>query len=436
MTHLLVREWGSVAVGAGGFSRGEADALIAAARDHPGGGDEGTGILSDHNRYLRAKQMVGIISAGSCSLEILPKVDPDGPDEAAATVRARLLSMLSIALGLDIGLGAEAAIARQADTLLDALIRMFADRLIAETRRGLPRSYLNFEEDLPAMRGSLNVVRQFTRNAVRPDRLACRFDTLSNDIPLMQVMKACVVFLAPHARNPETRRRIDELRFVLADISDVVPANLPWKSVSIDRTNRRWEALLKLARLFMRREWQATHRDARSNNGVTLLFAMNDLFEGYVAALLRRSLAGSDLEVVAQGGLRNCLGDWHDEDDCRGSMFQTLPDILLRRGREVVAVIDTKWKKVATNPLDRKHGVSQSDVYQMMAYARLYRCQRLMLLYPSSAGVSGNRLRNFGIDGGRELLAIQTLDVTRDKSEVERTLGKLALELIEKPALA
>ncbi len=85
---------------------------------------------------------------------------------------------------------------------------------------------------------------------------------------------------------------------------------LPWKDVRLDRTNRRWRSLLRLARLLLEREWQATHHRDRAAEGITLLFAMNDLFEAYIAALLRRALVGTGIDVVAQGGLRYCLGDW------------------------------------------------------------------------------------------------------------------------------
>ena len=101
--------------------------------------------------------------------------------------------MLDVALGLDVGEGAASEMARQVDGLLDILIRLFADKLLVETRRGFPRSYIEHEEDLSALRGRLNVVRQFSIHAIRPDRLSCRFDALSSDTPLLQVMKACVL---------------------------------------------------------------------------------------------------------------------------------------------------------------------------------------------------------------------------------------------------
>lgn len=303
MTHLTVHEWGRVAVGEGGFARHQADALLGAARKHALGGVDGTEILCDHHRFLRARQMVGVIAERGCSLEILPKIDPDGASEAAGTVRERLVHMLDVALGLDLSTGEAAAMAHRADTLLEIFIALFADRLLAEVRRGLPRLYRTREDDLRALRGRLDVVRQFTLNAVRPDRLACRFDTLNADVPLMQIVKACVVMLMRHARSSATQRKLVELRFLLAHVSDIPCGSLPWRQVRIDRSSRRWRTLLELGRLLIDSRWQQTHADTGAPEGLTLLFPMNDLFERYIAVQLRRALAGTDLEVVAQGGL-------------------------------------------------------------------------------------------------------------------------------------
>lgn len=423
MTHLSCHEWGRVRVGEGGFTRAQADALLAAARAHPCGGREGTEILSDHHRHLTARQVVGVLAAPGASLEILPKVDPASPDEVAATVRSRLVHMLDVALGLDLSAGGAASLARQEESLLDVLIRLFANRLLGEVRRGLPRRYQVREDDLATLRGSLDVVRQFTVHAVRPDRLACRFDSLEADTPLMRVMKACVLLLSRHARHFETQRRLGELRAVLADVSDVPRSRLPWSEVRIDRTSARWRSLFVLARLFLRGDWQATHHGATAPQGISLLFPMNVLFESYVAARLRRAVAGTGLEVVTQGGRAWCLGDWTEGEDTRANVFQTLPDILLKRQGRVVAVIDTKWKKLG-DPLERKHGVSQNDVYQMMAYARLYRCERLMLLYPAAPGQGSGVRKHFGLAAGRERLGVAALDLA-DPSGVATALAEM-----------
>lgn len=427
MTHLTIHEWGHARFGANELTRESAHVLHAQACQHPLAHEDATNILVLGRDRLVARQMVGMVAAKGCSLEILPKVDPDaGESESDATVRARLVRMLDVALGLDLDLGAEAAIDRQRDTLLDVLIGAFVTRLLAEVRRGLPRAYRQCEEDLPALRGRLDVTRQFTRNAVRPDRLACRFDQFEADTPLMRIMASAVVFLARHARSHETRRKLDELRYVLADIP-IMPVNrLPWGAVRIDRTNRRWEALFRLARLLLQRDWQATHHATKAPEGLTLLFPMNDLFEKYIAVLLRRALADRGVGVIDQGGHLACLGAFTGTHLESGDVFRTKPDIILHRNGQTCAIIDTKWKRLAADPLERKHGVSQADVYQLMAYARLYPARELMLLYPARPGDPAGERKQFGIAGGTERLRIATVDVSLEEATLQAALVKLA----------
>lgn len=429
MAHLTVHEWGRIGVHNGtgpgpekAFTRGQANALFLAARSHPLANRSGTNILVDRYSEIWAQQVVGVIAAPGCSLEILPKIDA-AAGENDETIRARLVCMLDVALGLKLGDGQALAMARQKETLLDILIRLFADRLLAEARRGLPRAYMVQEEDLAALRGRLDVIRQFTHHAVRPDRLACRFDSLMPDTPLLRIMKACVLMLRRHARAIETQRRLDELRFLLAEVSDVTVSALPWAQVRIDRTNRRWETLYGLAKLFLKREWQRTNHDAKAGQGITLLFAMNDLFEAYIAALARRALRNSDLAVHSQGGLRYCL---MEEGEDGRKRFQTTPDILIKRDGQTVMVIDTKWKLIGRNPEDKKRGVSQSDVYQMMAYARLYRCREVMLLYPHHTALGTEALdAGYGMLEGNERLRIASIDLVAGEAAVVQRLAGL-----------
>lgn len=166
MTHKTVREWGRIAVSDEGFTRGQANTLLAAARAHRYGGRDGTNILCDHHRFLRAQQMVGVIAGERCSVEILPKVDPLALAEDEQTVRRQLVHMLDVSLGLGLSTGDASAMARQAQSLLEIFIVAFADRLLSEMRRGFPRQYLGQEDNLRALRGQLNVVRQFTVNVV------------------------------------------------------------------------------------------------------------------------------------------------------------------------------------------------------------------------------------------------------------------------------
>ncbi|WP_054508495.1 McrC family protein [Caulobacter vibrioides] len=385
MIRRTVLEWGSLPYGKGSdaICESAADRLVAVARASPMGGKDGGSILIHGRRALGARQVVGVLAADGVTLEILPKIDVSGADGAAAhgQIRRRLVHMLAVALDLDIASGAMTELSWQKETLLEILIGLFARKLADEVRKGMPRRYLAHEDDLTTLRGQLDVTRQFTTLIARPDRLACRYDDLSPDILLNQIMKATVDRLIRASASAENQRRLRELAFFYADIRSLRPSALAWDGLILDRTNNRWRDLVELARLLLGHRFQTT--SSGSQNGFSLTFDMSRLFEAYVARSLKRAFSGTELTVHAQGGRLYCLED----AETGTGRFMTKPDILVKRKGKVELIIDTKWKRISRAVDDPKRGVSQADVYQMMAYSQLYQCPELLLLYPHHRGL-------------------------------------------------
>ncbi|MCG5473961.1 MAG: McrC family protein [Sinorhizobium fredii] len=421
MQSYTVREWDKLVYGDGDGQIHEhfADRLAALAQRSPFSGRGGSGVLEHGRHSLRARGVVGILAARGCSLEILPKIDV-APGESVnhqnAAIRKRLIHMLAVALNLKVDLGSVTDLAWQRETLLEILIRIFCDKLTEAVRKGMPRRYNEQEDDLRALRGGLDVARQFTRHAVNPSRLACRFHELSEDTALNRIMKAAVAHLSRTSRSSANQQRLRELAFVYADIAETPPTALRWNDVVIDRTNRRWQELLGMARLFLQGRYQTTTGGA--GQGTALLFEMNTLFEEYVGRLISRALAGTDLSVSLQGGRLFCLSAETTE---RG-LFQTKPDILIRRADTVTHVIDTKWKRISPRIDDPKQGVSQADVYQMMAYAQLYRAPRLTLLYPHHPGLGCEEFvhARHRITGRETILETASIDVANGENVLTR----------------
>lgn len=427
MPAYTVREWDKLTYGEceGQILEHHADRLAGLAARSAFAGRGGNGVL-DHGRHaLRARGVVGILAAGDASLEILPKIDVapgETTDHQNAAIRKRLVHMLAVALDLKIDLGAITDLAWQRETLLEILIRIFCDKLTEALRKGMPRRYITCDDDLPTLRGQLDITRQFTRHAVNPSRLACRFDILSEDTPLNRIMKAAVLRLARLSRRAANQQRLRELAFVYADITDMPVTALRWDDVVIDRTNRAWQELFAMARLFLQDRYQTT--TGGTGQGTAMLFEMNALFEEYVGRLIARALAGTGLTVSLQGGRLFCLS----AQDSGRALFQTRPDILIREGGTVIHVIDTKWKRISARIDDPKQGVSQADVYQMMAYAQLYGAPRLTLLYPHHPGLGGEDTvhARFSITGHTTTLETASINVL-NSSELLNKLRRLVI---------
>ena len=408
MIRRTLREWEylpvSASAGEDGITRDQADRLLAAARGTSLGGADGERILVDGGRRLRAQQVVGILVADGVTLEILPKIDAEN-----ATTRANLVHMLAAVYDLEIVAGPSTDLGWQSRDLLDILIRLFCDKLAAVLRRGLPRAYLRREGDLGALRGRLDVIRQCTVLAASPQRLACRYEDLDPDIALNRVLKATLTHLVGLARASETRRRLGELLFVYDEVAIPARAALPWNEIVLDRTNASWREVLDFARLLLGNRFQTT--SAGAARGFALLFEMNTLFEEFVGRSVRRALAGSGALVSLQGPRRHALVDLTRQTP----VFATRPDIVVTRDDRPVAILDTKWKRLMDEIDDRRWSVGQGDIYQMMAYAQVYGCRDLMLVYPHHAGLPApaGRLADFGIvdrDGAR--ITPLSLDLT------------------------
>jgi 5-methylcytosine-specific restriction enzyme subunit McrC len=416
-----LREWDYLPVGDDlgddGITRPTADSLVATARASKVGGADGEAILVNGHRRLRAQQVVGLLATPKATLELLPKID--GLDDGAT--RQRLIHMLARVFDLHIASGAMADLSWQQNDLLEILIRLFCDRLFEAVHGGLPRRYIGQEDDLVALRGRLDIQRQFTVLAVSPQKLACRYDELSPDIALNQIMRAAVGRLRAIARASHNQRRLAELARAFADVATVPVASLPWDRVALDRTNAAWATLLRLARLLLGNRFQTT--SSGDGQGFSLLFEMNTLFEEFIGRTLQRALSGSGLDVRLQGPRDHVL-----EADDGSRCFATRPDIVISRAGKPVLVIDTKWKRLSGALDDPKRGVGQADVYQMMAYAQIYQCHQVMLLYPHHDGV-GNRegvLNAYRIRGTASELSIASVSLA-DLKTIGSRLASLTL---------
>ena len=366
-----------------------------------------TTVLTRTPHGLKAAQVVGILQTPGAALEILPKIDGQDDD----SVRRALAHMLAVAWDLNLTHGELTILQTQRNNFLECFIRLFAEKLLIAVRRGLPRRYLVHTEDLTVLRGKLDVVRQLTHLSVRPDRLACRFDELSENTPLNRVLKAAVLRLAGITRSASNARRLAELLSRFEFVGD--SSNPLSEPVRMDRTNTAFHDLYRLARFFLSGDWQST-TSGNSMKGFSLLFPMNDLFEGFVGRTMKRTLAHS---VHLQHGGKHAL-----VSEGNNPLFALRPDIVVD-ATDGPAVLDTKWKRL--KPEDAKIGVKQSDVYQMLAYAHAYEARRLALIYPWCDGMGRPGLvRRWKIPKIDRPLDIVTVDISQPDS-----VGKVLRQL-------
>jgi 5-methylcytosine-specific restriction enzyme subunit McrC len=368
-----IREHSTLALDADGPSVAQADALFEAgnsAKKHQ------HALHWKTRTSLIADRHVGIIAIPGAQIEVLPKLETINNDDAD---RINLVRMLQRCGDIPFVGGDAASSDWQGTDLLELFARCYLQALVREARRGLPRTYIREEDDLTALRGRWNQIRQYSVLAARPNRLACAYDEFSLDTPLNQMLKAAARVVRFAIASPSVQALAFEGESWLETVSDLSPREALALNPLLDRTNNRLQDLLRWARLFL----QGARQDMRGGetHGFRILFDMAEVFERYAVTQIRTRYQPEGWSITPQGGLLNMVADAHSG----AQAFQTKPDIILRRGADTW-IIDTKWKRLEP-PFDAKHGVAQSDLYQMAAYARRYQAQKVILLYPHWSGL-------------------------------------------------
>ncbi|MGI8333691.1 McrC family protein [Actinomadura scrupuli] len=329
---------------------------------------------------ITANSHVGVVNLNCVAIHVRPKL---------AGRELSVLQMLDYASGLPalrnldqlqrLGQGLHLR------DLVCLLLARETDKLL---RHGLRRDYLRREESLPAVRGRLLIDRQILRRYGQLDRLECRYDELSSDIPDNQLCGAALQVAARSTGDPTVRA---SARRLAADFADVcVPDRLNIRAteerLTYHRGNEHYRNAHRWALLLLRGAAFSDLYSATGPSSQAFMIDMNVLFEKFVTQLLRDATRGSGIAVRDQDSLDKAI--CHQD----GHSYTTItPDIQLVHGHGPGAwrcSIDAKYKLYTDNK------VKPGDLYQSFTYAQALSNQNsprpptAYILYASEQDVS------------------------------------------------
>lgn len=385
---------------------------------------------------VTAGHYVGVLRLGDVTFQILPKIDYDGDSDAvagtpqqhraAASAMQNLLYLLSYTDDLKLYHREVTALGTQPADWFELLTRIFAEELHSQIRRGLEHAYVHREERLTTLRGTWQIERQITRPPFERHLFDVAYDEFGTDTALNRVLRLVasrLLALTRDRRNATLLRDIDSWLSGVHLLSGVGSRELD--QVHFTRLNVRFRPVFNLAHLFLGRMGQQLM--GQSQDLFAFVFDMNLLFERFMAAFLHRHRAQifeppfEDMGVIAQtAGMRMSLAQqWPGGFE----VFRLKPDILLTSSkRRVQAIIDTKYKRL--KPEQVRYGVSEADIYQMLAYSVRFRCGRSMLLYPAAVR-SGKSQTAYSILDFPTTIHIHTIDLRQPLNRPERLISEL-----------
>ncbi len=249
--------------------------------------------------------------------------------------------------------------------LLEVFITMFLDEFDSVYKKGLMRSYVSSEENRTFLKGKLLFNEHIKSNLIHKERFFTSSDEFVLDIAPNRLIKSTLNFL-------KSKTSLNKFKIIKAmQMLDEVEFSKNYEkdfSFKISRHFDYYENILSWCKVFLQNQSFAPYKG--KNEAFALLFPMEKLFENYVAYMFKLANPSENIKTQSSG---KYLISKNDE-----KCFMLKPDLYI----ENKMILDTKWKIPDDNEDEKKHGISQSDLYQMFAYANKYEIKEIYLIYP------------------------------------------------------
>lgn len=295
----------------------------------------------------------------------------------------------------------------------DGLLEFFADRLVQlleeRLRAGLHRTYVERQTVGPVLQGRLDVSTQARAPGGRKDRLHGRADDWSVGNRWNQIPKAAVIRLREQPSLGAARRAA--LGRLLAELADVQSRSIgaaDWAACHLDRQTIAYAPLLDWCRLLL--DSLAPDLQSGTSLAPSFLVSLDRVFERYVAEGLRIHLHRPPAQTLLTQPTHLLTAA------SQGPDWEIRPDFLLQSPEAPVWIGDAKWKRL------RPSRLPGADMYQIAAYAILFKVSRAFLVFP------GRKSTCWRYSLGREPITLEVyrLPVTGSRSACRIALARWA----------
>jgi 5-methylcytosine-specific restriction enzyme subunit McrC len=366
---------------------------------------------------LQVQNYAGVIfTPDRTQIEVLPKIGKGfkGENSESDYTKARksLLIMLRSLKGFSHIQTSSANIASQKMPLLEVFISQFLNSVNVLVKRGLRSDFVRQEDNLSFLKGKLNVGKQIKHNYVNKHKFYCEYDEFLLDRPANRLLHSALLKVKTISRSAANQKLLQELEFVFHEVPKSSDYKLDFTNVKLDRGMNYYQVPLAWCKLIL--EGFSPQCMKGETHAVSLLFPMEKVFEDYVAKVLKDQLAVSHPKLIVN---TQVTGEYLARYDGRDK-FSLRPDLVIKQGKTNQVILDTKWKL-----LDAKlsnSNISQSDIYQLFAYAKKYLGDEaggkdVVLIYPSQDNFDEPLISPFDLGDGHRLWIVPFEIINTDK---------------------
>lgn len=248
------------------------------------------------------------------------------------------------------------------DEMYDLLAAILAKGIGIQLKQGLYREYINRQEELPVMRGKINLPGTIKNRLVRKQLLTCDYDELSENNLLNQIIKTAVMLLLRNAKvKAEYKDDLKKKMLFFSDVDKLEPTSIRWSSIRFQRNNQTYRMLISICQLII--EGMLITTDAGEYRLASFVDEqrMCRLYEKFILEYYSKHFP--ELSVSAS------QIPWSVDDGIRTMLPVMQSDIHLQKGNTVL-IIDAKYYSHTTQTQYDKHTLHSNNMYQIFTYVK------------------------------------------------------------------
>ena len=348
-------------------------------------------IKRDGYAGLQVLNYVGVITTPcDWQIEIVPKIDKyssggSNQEREAEQSRAKLMKMLSSVGIIKPREFNNASLKLFNKPFPDMLIKLFLDDVNQLIKRGIRNDYVPIQEETTYLKGRLNIAAQIRQPVDRRYLFQIEHDEFLPNRAENRLIHSTLLKVSKITQDISNKRLASELLFVFNDIPKSTNYKIDFSRwINNDRSIVHYRPVKPWCDLILNDKTPFSL--AGEHHGLSFLFPMHDLFEKYVAIILRKQL--NDQYLLEEQVASEYIVEKHVvKKNVVEQFFNLKPDLLIKsiEGNINKVVLDCKWKLITTDK--ESYGIKSADIYQLYVYGQKYLSGKgdVFLIYPENA---------------------------------------------------
>ncbi|AWV96722.1 McrC family protein [Arcticibacterium luteifluviistationis] len=324
---------------------------------------------------LKSNKYVGVIHYEGNKINLLPKIFFDSEREYSVTevnqVQNHILWWLSYCRKIKFP-NYQASLDSAKSDFFEVLIYLFSKYTRELLSSSIYQQYEEVNKELSFIKGRLNTNDYINENlgTGRWHKLNCTYDAFVFDNEFNRIIKYVTTLLFNVTSSQENKKNLREILFILDEVSDERATVEQCSRISFNPMFDEFETVRDYCQLFLT---NCVSFDYKNDLKLfAFLLPMEYVFEDFIFGFIDK-----ELEKVTAKAQRS---DTHLDE---GKTFKLKPDLWLKTEHKSL-IADTKYKIVYSDESDPKKGISQNDLYQMLAYAVRFKVDEIILFYPNT----------------------------------------------------